>query len=98
MFYFIRQTLSSINSLLDRADSVYKLLVKHRNELDQLLTSLAGGFTTSRSVWKERWGRGREREREGEGGGEREREDPPLSHTLFLGWGCGPQGGNSKFY
>ena len=47
---FISQTLSSINSLLERADSVYKLLVKHRNELDQLLTSLAGGVTASRSV------------------------------------------------
>ena len=37
------QTLTSISSLLDRADQVYKLLVQHRNELDQLLTSLASG-------------------------------------------------------
>ena len=48
--YLLSQTLTSINSLLERADSVYKLLVKHRNDLDQLLTSLAGGVVTSRSV------------------------------------------------
>ena len=57
---------------MERADSVYKLLVKHRNELDQHLTSLAGGIATSRSVRsKGRRRRGREGEREG---GRRKRE------------------------
>ena len=46
------QTLASINTLLERADQVYKLLVQHRNDLDQLLISLASGPAqgVSRSV------------------------------------------------
>ena len=41
------QTASSINTMLERADYVYKILVQHRNDLDQLLGSLAGGIIVS---------------------------------------------------
>ena len=45
------QTLTGISTLLDRADQVYKLLVQHRNELDQILISLASGTVlTSQKV------------------------------------------------
>ena len=46
------QTLTSINTLLERADQVYKLLVQHHNDLDQLLISLASGLAqgVSRAV------------------------------------------------
>ena len=33
--------------MLERADYVYKILVQHRNDLDQLLGSLAGGIIVS---------------------------------------------------
>ncbi|XP_064395390.1 E3 ubiquitin-protein ligase UBR4-like isoform X5 [Halichondria panicea] len=42
-----QKTTSSINSMLETADSMYKVLVQHRNDLDQLLGSLAGGIIVS---------------------------------------------------
>jgi len=46
-----QKTLTGISTLLDRADQVYKLLVQHRNELDQILISLASGTVlTSQKV------------------------------------------------
>uniref|UniRef100_A0A1X7SMH9 E3 ubiquitin-protein ligase UBR4-like domain-containing protein n=2 Tax=Amphimedon queenslandica TaxID=400682 RepID=A0A1X7SMH9_AMPQE len=44
-----KKTLLSINQLLERADKYYKELVTHRNELDQLLISLASEPVVSQS-------------------------------------------------
>lgn len=39
-----QQTTTHISQLLEQADGKYKQLVQHRNELDNLLTSLASGL------------------------------------------------------
>lgn len=39
------QTMANINALLERADKVYRHLVQLRNDLDQLLISLASGHS-----------------------------------------------------
>ena len=68
---FLPQTLSSINTLLEKADQVYRLLVQYRNDLDHLLITLSSGPSSSRMVRRER---GREGEQGRAGGMEGERE------------------------